>query len=121
MSGGRINVEEYLNRLDEIHIVAHLLYKSIRVLTPYGTFVDVFTDVPAGHVRTTKFNIKLKWLRTHLQQIPLDLPDNALIQYACCYILYLLGGVLLPDKANNMVYIRYLPLLADFDAISTYS
>ncbi|RYQ89294.1 hypothetical protein Ahy_B09g096011 [Arachis hypogaea] len=24
-------------------------------------------DVPAGHVGTTKFNIKLKWLRNHLQ------------------------------------------------------
>ncbi|RYR34466.1 hypothetical protein Ahy_A10g049383 [Arachis hypogaea] len=53
--------------------------------------------------------------------MPLDLYDNGLMQYARSYILYLLGGVLLPDKANNTVHVRYLPLLADFDAIGTYS
>ncbi|XP_057734251.1 protein MAIN-LIKE 1-like [Arachis stenosperma] len=82
---------------------------------------ELLGEDPAGHVGTTKFNIKLKWLRSHLQQILLDLEANALMGYAHCYILYLLGGVLLPDKANNTVYIRYLPLLADFDAINTYS
>ncbi|QHO59446.1 Serine/threonine protein phosphatase 7 long form isogeny [Arachis hypogaea] len=78
-------------------------------------------EVPAGHVGTTKYNIKLKWLRTRLQQMTLDLDDNGLMQYARCYILYLLGGVLLPDKANNIVHVRYLPLLAEYDAIGTYS
>ncbi|XP_057757085.1 protein MAIN-LIKE 1-like [Arachis stenosperma] len=53
--------------------------------------------------------------------MPLDLEDNGLMQYARCYMLYLLGAVLLPDKANNTVHVRYLPLLADFDAICTYS
>ncbi|XP_025617206.1 protein MAIN-LIKE 2-like [Arachis hypogaea] len=84
-----------------------------------GLLVD--GKVPAGHVWTTKFNIKLKWLRTRLQQMPLDLEDNGLMQYARCYILYLLGGVLLPDKANNTVHVRYLPLLADYDGICTYN
>ncbi|RYQ94234.1 hypothetical protein Ahy_B08g089112 [Arachis hypogaea] len=142
MSGGGVNAEENLNRLDEHHIAAHLFHKPTRVLTPHGTLVDVFMmdptdpsmeirrqrlepylrrEVPAGHVGTTKFNIKLKWLRTRLQQMPLDLEDNGLMQYARCYILYLLGGVLLPDKANNTVHVRYLPLLADYDAICTYS
>ncbi|XLR05360.1 hypothetical protein S83_071558 [Arachis hypogaea] len=78
-------------------------------------------EVLAGHVGTTKFNIKLKWLRNRPQQMPLDLEDNGLTQYARCYILYLLGGVLLPDKANNTVHVRYLPLLAYYDAIRTYS
>ncbi|RYR39047.1 hypothetical protein Ahy_A09g044447 [Arachis hypogaea] len=82
---------------------------------------ELLGEVPPGHVGTTKYNIKLKWLRTRLQQMPLDLDDNGLMQYARSYILYLLGGVLLPDKANNTVHVRYLPLLADFDAISTYS
>ncbi|RYQ82119.1 hypothetical protein Ahy_B10g100711 [Arachis hypogaea] len=226
MSGGGVNVEENLNRLDEHHIAAHLFHKPTRVLTPHGTLVDVFMleprdptmeirrerldpylrrtgfyhaslikhfeydnpliiafvewwrlethtfhlpwgectitledvamqlglpidgqpvsgtlrswskfhqrdiwewchellgEVPPGHVGTTKYNIKLKWLRTRLQQMPLELDDNGRMQYARCYILYLLGGVLLPDKANNTVHVRYLPLLADFDAIGTYS
>ncbi|QHO36373.1 uncharacterized protein DS421_9g283280 [Arachis hypogaea] len=82
---------------------------------------ELLGEVHPGHVGTTKYNIKLKWLRTRLQQMPLELDDNGLMQYARCYILDLLGGVLLPDKANNTVHVRYLPLLADFDAIGTYS
>ncbi|RYR29156.1 hypothetical protein Ahy_B01g053480 [Arachis hypogaea] len=115
-----MNVEENLNRLDEVHIAAHLIHKCklkcgisvsvlqpARVLTSHGTLVDVFTSEP--------------WIRTRLQQMPLDAADDVMIQYARCYILYLLGGVLLPDKANNTVHVRYLPLLADFDGISSYS
>ncbi|RYR69491.1 hypothetical protein Ahy_A03g016048 [Arachis hypogaea] len=52
--------------------------------------------------------------------MPLDSPEDGVIWYARCYILYLLGGVLLPDKANNTVHVRYLSLLANYDAISTY-
>ncbi|MED6198347.1 hypothetical protein PIB30_065466 [Stylosanthes scabra] len=39
-----------------------------------------------------------------LQEMPLDASDYMLMQYAWCYILYLLGGVLFPDKANNTVH-----------------
>ncbi|XLR19105.1 hypothetical protein S83_047017, partial [Arachis hypogaea] len=53
--------------------------------------------------------------------MPLDSPKEALVRYARCYVMYLLGGVLLPDKANNTVHVRYLPLLENYDAISTYS
>ncbi|RYR50112.1 hypothetical protein Ahy_A07g036687 [Arachis hypogaea] len=133
MSGSGINVEENLNRLDEFHIFAHLHLKPVRVLPPHGTLVDVFSSDEADpsmeirrqmlepHVGTMKYNKKLKWLKSILQQMPLESPDDALVQYACCYVMYLLGGVLLPDKANNTVHVRYLPLLANYDAISTYS
>ncbi|QHO08595.1 uncharacterized protein DS421_14g474010 [Arachis hypogaea] len=43
-NGGGINVEENLNRLDEVHIATHLIHKPARVLTPHGTLVDVFTS-----------------------------------------------------------------------------
>ncbi|RYR10994.1 hypothetical protein Ahy_B05g079487 [Arachis hypogaea] len=115
MSGGGVNVEENLNRLDELHIAAHLFHKLTHVLTPHGTLVDVFmleAEDPTMEIRRE---------RTRLQQMPLDLDDNGLMQYARCYILYLLGGVLLPDKANNTFHVRYLPLLAEYDAIGTYS
>ncbi|MED6206687.1 hypothetical protein PIB30_029162 [Stylosanthes scabra] len=65
--------------------------------------------VPNGPVRTTKYNIKLKWLRTRLQEMPLDELDHALVQYACRYIMYIIGGVLMLDKANNTVHVRFLP------------
>nr|XP_025607491.1 protein MAIN-LIKE 1-like [Arachis hypogaea] len=53
--------------------------------------------------------------------MPLDSLEDIIVRYARCYIMYLLGGVLLPDKANNTVHVRYLSLLANYDAISTYS
>ncbi|RYR54674.1 hypothetical protein Ahy_A06g029980 [Arachis hypogaea] len=188
--GSGMNVEENLNRLDEVHIAVHLIHKPARVLTPHGTLVDVFTsepvdpsmdlrrqrlepylrragfyysllirrfeydnplisafvehgdsrrtcfisrglglpidgepisgtlrswkllgDVPPGHVGTTKYNIRLKWIRSRLQQMLLDAADDVMIQYARCYILYLLGSVLLPDKANTQsMYATYLCL-----------
>ncbi|QHO24764.1 uncharacterized protein DS421_12g375100 [Arachis hypogaea] len=47
MRDGGMNVEENLNRLDKIHIAAHLIHKPARVLTPHGILVDVFTSEPA--------------------------------------------------------------------------
>ncbi|KAL4300092.1 hypothetical protein AHAS_Ahas17G0166300 [Arachis hypogaea] len=77
--------------------------------------------MPAEHIGTNKFNIKLKWLRTRLQEMSLDGPNKSLMQYARCYIMYLLDGILLPDKANNTVHVRFLSLLDNFGAISGYS
>ncbi|RYQ95264.1 hypothetical protein Ahy_B08g090336 [Arachis hypogaea] len=39
---------------------------------------------------------------------------KTLRQYARCYILLLIGGYLMTDKSNNLVHLRWLPLLADF-------
>ncbi|RYR61377.1 hypothetical protein Ahy_A04g018547 [Arachis hypogaea] len=71
---------------------------------------ELLGKVPDGHVRTTKYNIKLKWLRSRLQQMPLDSPEDVVVRWR-----------LLPDKVNNTVHVCYLPLLANYDAISTYS
>ncbi|RYQ79333.1 hypothetical protein Ahy_Scaffold6g108059 [Arachis hypogaea] len=62
---------------------------------------ELLGEVPDGHVWTTKYNIKLKWLRSRLQRMPLDSPEDVVVWYARCYIMYLLGGVLRPDKVNN--------------------
>ncbi|QHO28684.1 uncharacterized protein DS421_7g218840 [Arachis hypogaea] len=69
---------------------------------------ELLGEVPGRHVGTMKYNKKLKWLKSILQQMPLESPDDALVQYACCYVMYLLGGVLLPDKANNTVHASFL-------------
>ncbi|RYR38012.1 hypothetical protein Ahy_A09g042947 [Arachis hypogaea] len=66
--------------------------------------------------RLDEFHISV---HLHLKPACVLTPHGTL--YAHCYILYLLGGILLLDKANNTVHIRYLPLLANYDAISTYS
>ncbi|RYQ93207.1 hypothetical protein Ahy_B09g099483 [Arachis hypogaea] len=117
-NGSGINVEENLNRLDEFHISANLHLKPARVLTLHGTLVDVFTFNQAD----LALEIRRQMLEpSRLQQMPLDSLEDVVVRYARCYIMYLLGGFLLPDKVNNTVHMRYLPLLANYDAISTYS
>ncbi|RYR34086.1 hypothetical protein Ahy_A10g048804 [Arachis hypogaea] len=44
---------------------------------------------------------------------PTDDP-RTLRQYARCYIMLLIGECLLTDKSNNLVHVRWLPLLWDF-------
>ncbi|QHN92750.1 serine/threonine-protein phosphatase 7 long form homolog [Arachis hypogaea] len=44
---------------------------------------------------------------------PTDDPET-LRQYARYYIMLLIGGYLMIDKSNNLVYVRWLPLLRDF-------
>ncbi|KAI5658967.1 hypothetical protein M9H77_27760 [Catharanthus roseus] len=48
-------------------------------------------------------------------------PDDDLILHARRFIFLLIGGHMLPDFSGNLVHVRYLSLLEDFDAIRTYS
>ncbi|RYR03891.1 hypothetical protein Ahy_B06g083294 [Arachis hypogaea] len=58
--------------------------------------------------------LKLVWLQDRVRQMPqIDDPET-LRQYARCYIMLLIGGYLMTDKSNNMVHLRWLPLLRDF-------
>ncbi|QHO16421.1 uncharacterized protein DS421_10g303390 [Arachis hypogaea] len=45
---------------------------------------------------------------------PTDNPET-LRQYARCYIMLLIRGYLLTDKSNNLVHLRWIPLLRDFE------
>ncbi|RYR41926.1 hypothetical protein Ahy_A08g038361 [Arachis hypogaea] len=155
MSGGGVNVEENLNRLDELHIAAHLFHKPTRVLTPHGMLVDVFmleAEDPTMEIRRERLEPYLRrtgfyhaslikhfeydnplisafverWRpETHTFHLPwgectVTLEDVAM-QLGLPVDGQPVSGVLLPDKANNTVHVRYLPLLAEYDAIGTYS
>ncbi|XP_012573198.1 serine/threonine-protein phosphatase 7 long form homolog [Cicer arietinum] len=70
----------------------------------------------------TKGNsIKLKWLKDTFD----DVGENAseLEKQASCraYILRMIGGLLMPDKSNNRVHLKYLSLLGDLNKVSQYS
>nr|XP_027186726.1 protein MAINTENANCE OF MERISTEMS-like [Cicer arietinum] len=70
----------------------------------------------------TKGNsIKLKWLKNTFD----DVGENAseLEKQASCraYILRMIGGLLMPDKSNNRVHLKYLSLLGDLNKVSQYS
>ncbi|QHN97794.1 uncharacterized protein DS421_18g630460 [Arachis hypogaea] len=60
------------------------------------------------------FTLKLVWLWDRVRQMPQTDDPETLRQYARCYIMLLIGGYLIIDKSNNMVHLRWLPLLRDF-------
>ncbi|RYR45989.1 hypothetical protein Ahy_A07g031760 isoform B [Arachis hypogaea] len=64
--------------------------------------------------RKESFTLKLVWLRDRVRQMSLTDDPKTLRQYARCYIMLLIGWYLLTDKSNNLVHIRWLPLLQDF-------
>ncbi|RYR57125.1 hypothetical protein Ahy_A05g022855 [Arachis hypogaea] len=61
--------------------------------------------------RKESFTLKLVWLCDRARLPPLP---ETLRQYVQCYIMLLIGGYLLTDKSNNLVHVRWLPLLRDF-------
>nr|XP_012567795.1 protein MAIN-LIKE 2-like [Cicer arietinum] len=70
----------------------------------------------------TKGNsIKLKWLKDTFD----DVDENASVlekQASCrAYILCMIGGLLMSDKSNNRVHLKYLSLLGDLQKASQYS
>ncbi|QHO28448.1 uncharacterized protein DS421_7g216770 [Arachis hypogaea] len=64
--------------------------------------------------RNESFPLKLVWLRDHVRQMPPTDDPETLRQYARCYIMLLIRGYLMTDKSNNLVHLRWLPLLEDF-------
>ncbi|XP_028117595.1 serine/threonine-protein phosphatase 7 long form homolog [Camellia sinensis] len=72
-------------------------------------------DLQAGRVR-------VRWLSEQFQgHLPDHAPDELVQQYARAYILWLIGGVLLFDKSQNLLKLMYLPLFRDIDVIGQYS
>lgn len=65
--------------------------------------------------------IKFTWLLSEFKNVPEGASNKQLKQYCRAYLMMLIGGVILPDKSSNRVNIKYLPLLARFDRIGSYS
>ncbi|RYR27972.1 hypothetical protein Ahy_B01g052048 [Arachis hypogaea] len=68
-----------------------------------------------GAQRNESFSIKVTWLRDRVRHMSATVDAATFRQYTRCYIMLLIGGYLMTDKSNNQVYIRWLPLLADFE------
>ncbi|KAH1193186.1 Serine/threonine-protein phosphatase 7 long form [Glycine max] len=66
--------------------------------------------------------LKLIWLLSILRS---PLPEELTIHQLQCkcraYIMYMIGGALIPDKFGNRVHLMYLNLLRDFNNIKKYS
>ncbi|CAL5414781.1 unnamed protein product [Camellia sinensis] len=66
-------------------------------------------------------SLKLKWISEHFRHLPHDASDETVHHYARSYIMWLIRGVLVPDKSQNIVKMMFLPLLRDFDHIQEYN
>ncbi|KAG8472799.1 hypothetical protein CXB51_034729 [Gossypium anomalum] len=55
----------------------------------------------------------MRWLEDNFQTIGASTSNVEKEQFACTFILRLIGGLLMPDKSYNLVYLRWLLLLAD--------
>nr|KYP56584.1 Serine/threonine protein phosphatase 7 long form isogeny [Cajanus cajan] len=65
--------------------------------------------------------IKLKWLRENMLELAEEPSQEELHAYCKAYILSLIGGVLMPDKADNKVHLMYLSLLINLRKTRRYS
>jgi len=63
--------------------------------------------------------VKLTWLCEEFSVFPVT--EKQAQQHARAYILHLISTQLFPDYSTNKVYIRWLPLLKDFDACGDLS
>ncbi|MFQ6642720.1 hypothetical protein Gotur_018343 [Gossypium turneri] len=48
----------------------------------------------------------MKWLETNFKELLTDVPNIIKEQYTQAFILRLIGGILMPDKSQNLVHIR---------------
>ena len=59
--------------------------------------------------------LKLAWLSLRFQDLPDDAEEATVQHYARAYIMQLIGGLVFPDKSQNLVKLVYLSFLRDFD------
>ncbi|XP_015973254.1 serine/threonine-protein phosphatase 7 long form homolog [Arachis duranensis] len=69
---------------------------------------------------SSKSYIKLAWVRHIRDTQPLDTSESVQ-RYVRCHIFCLLGTTLFADKSTTYAHAKYLPLLQNFEHISTYS
>ncbi|KAL4327316.1 hypothetical protein AHAS_Ahas13G0087900 [Arachis hypogaea] len=70
--------------------------------------------------QSSKFYIKLGWVRRIRDAEPLD-TEESIRRYVRCQIFCILGSILFADKSTAYADAKYLPLLRDFERIHTYS
>nr|XP_004490105.1 protein MAIN-LIKE 2-like [Cicer arietinum] len=70
----------------------------------------------------TKGNfIKLKWIKDTFDNVGENASEVEKQASCRAYILRMIGGLLMPDKSNNRVHLKYLSILGDLNKASHYS
>ncbi|GFS29105.1 hypothetical protein Acr_00g0005420 [Actinidia rufa] len=59
--------------------------------------------------------VKVIWLLTHVSTLSADALDDVVLCFARAYILYMIGGFLMPNKSQNKIKLMYLDFPIDLD------
>ena len=82
---------------------------------------ELLGEVPPENARKGSA-LKLTWL---LNMLRAPLPEEPTMHQLQCrcrdYIMYMIGGALIPDKSGNRVHLMYLNLLRDLNKTKKYS
>ncbi|KAG8491684.1 hypothetical protein CXB51_014940 [Gossypium anomalum] len=74
-----------------------------------------------GDADSTFSELKFTWLKANFQHLSVNATEEELMCAARAYIMYIIGGVLMPNSSNNKVHLQYLPLLVDLHNVRSYS
>lgn len=82
---------------------------------------ELLGEVPPENARKGAA-LKLTWLLNMLRAPLPEEPTTHQLQCRCrAYIMYMIGGALIPDKSGNRVHLMYLNLLRDLNNTKKYS
>nr|XP_012568837.1 protein MAIN-LIKE 2-like [Cicer arietinum] len=118
-------VGEYTITLEDVYYILGLNVSGFPVSGSNFVHVkevcqDYLRVIPSE--RATKDNsIKLKWLKDMFHDVGED--ASVLEKQVSCraYILRMIRGLLMYDKSNDRVHLKYLSLLGDLNKASQYS
>ncbi|KAH1129224.1 hypothetical protein J1N35_000602 [Gossypium stocksii] len=65
--------------------------------------------------------LRFSWLKANFEHLSINATEQEVMCAAQVYIMYIIGGVLMPDTNNNRVHLMYLPLLTDLQNVRSYS
>jgi len=82
---------------------------------------NLLGEVPPENARKAAA-LKLTWLLSILRAPLPEEPTTHQLECRCrAYIMYMIGGALIPDKSRNKVQLMYFNLLCDLNNIKKYS
>ncbi|XP_039131778.1 protein MAIN-LIKE 2-like [Dioscorea cayenensis subsp. rotundata] len=111
--------------LEDVALLLSLPINDLEVLgqtSGLGSAVcaELLGVVPPAEQRKGQ-SITLTWLEETFGMLPYDAGQRQIECYARAYTLRLIGCVLMPDMSQNMVHLKWLPLLRDFIEAGRYN
>ncbi|RYR35239.1 hypothetical protein Ahy_A10g050386 [Arachis hypogaea] len=75
----------------------------------------------AGMIKNEKFAVNCTWFQETFGECPEGADEKTVRRFARAYIMMLLGTQLFGDKSGNRIHIRWLPYVARFEEMGSYS